>query len=254
MFSKDLPGSLSADLLPYRRPFSFPTDAKLPMHLFRELPWYRQIAARMYTLLPLKALGTAAFMVIFFWAYFAILRNPLNPVTVMPLTWLDTAIPVTSLAFPFYASLWVYASLPVACMKDIRAMLLFGLWMAMMCLLCLGIFWWFPSGVPPAGIDWSLYPEMAVIKDVDTGGNACPSLHVASAVFAAVWLGRIFESVGAPSVVGWLSWLHCLAILWSTIATRQHVVLDVIAGAVVGFAFGLSGLRHALRTAPKREI
>jgi hypothetical protein len=140
----------------------------------------------MIVLWPLKALGTTAFMMLFFWAYFAVLHNPLHPVTVMPLTWLDTAIPVTSLAFPFYASLWVYASLPVAFMKDMRAMILFGVWMAAMCLVCLAIFWLLPTGVPPAGIDWHLYPEMAVIKDVDTGGNACPSLHVGSAVFAAV--------------------------------------------------------------------
>lgn len=224
------------------------------MHPFRESPWYRQIAARMITLWPLKALGTAAFMMLFFWAYFAVLRNPLSPVTVMPLTWLDMAIPVTSLAFPFYASLWVYASLPVAFMKEIRAMLLFGMWMAAMCLLCLGIFWLLPTGVPPAGIDWRLYPEMAIIKDVDTGGNACPSLHVASAVFAAVWLGRIFEMVRAPSVMRWLNWLHCLAILWSTVATRQHVVLDVLAGAGMGLVFGVLGLRHAVRSAPLQSI
>ena len=52
----------------------------------------------------------------------------------------------------------------------------------------------------------------------------------------------------------WLSWLHCLAILWSTIATRQHVVLDVAAGAVVGLIFGLLSLRHALRSAPQGVI
>ena len=52
----------------------------------------------------------------------------------------------------------------------------------------------------------------------------------------------------------WLSWLHCLAILWSTIATRQHVVLDVVAGAVVGLIFGLLSLRHALRSAPQGVI
>lgn len=224
------------------------------MHPFRESPWYRQIAARMTILWPLKALGTTAFMMLFFWAYFAVLRNPLSPVTVMPLTWLDTAIPVASLAFPFYASLWVYASLPVAFMKDMRPMLLFGVWMAAMCLLCLAIFWLLPTGVPPAGIDWRLYPEMAIIKDVDTGGNACPSLHVASAVFAAIWLARIFEQVSAPSVVRWLNWLQCLAILWSTIATRQHVVLDVLAGTAAGLAFGVLGLRHAVRSASLQRI
>ncbi len=219
------------------------------MHLFHESPWYRQLAARIIVLLPVKAVGTTVFMTLFFWAYFAVLHHPLLPVTMMPLTALDAWIPVTSLAFPVYASLWVYASLPVALLRDLRPMLVFGLWMGAMCLLCLAIFWLLPTGVPPAGVDWGLYPEMAIIKDVDTGGNACPSLHVASAVFAAIWLQWILQGVGAPRLIGWLNGLHCLAILWSTVATRQHVVLDVAAGAVVGLLFGLYSLRHARRGA-----
>lgn len=227
--------------------FAFQASFVHLMHLFHEAPWYRQLAGRIVVLLPLKAVGTTVFMTLFFWAYFAVLHNPLAPVTVMPLTALDTWIPVTSLAFPVYASLWVYASLPVALLRDFRPMLVFGLWMAVMCLLCLAIFWALPTGVPPAGIDWRLYPEMAIIKDVDTGGNACPSLHVASAVFAAIWLQRILQGVAAPRLASWLSWLQCLAILWSTVATRQHVVFDVVAGAVVGLLFGLLSLRHAGR-------
>jgi membrane-associated phospholipid phosphatase len=208
----------------------------------------------MVYLMPVKAIGTAVFMIAFFWGYFAVLRNPLAAVTMMPLTALDHWIPVTSLAFPFYASLWVYASLPVALLRELRPMLLFGLWMAAMCLLCLAIFWLWPTGVSSAGIDWRLYPEMAIIKDVDTSGNACPSLHVASAVFAAIWLDRLWCAMAAPSVVRWLSALHCLAILWSTVATRQHVILDVLAGTLVGLLFGIPALRHAIRSAKLQQI
>lgn len=211
-------------------------------------PWYRQIAGRIATLWWLKAIGTTAFMMLFFRGYFWVLENPNSLVTVMPLTAIDTWTPVTSLAFPVYASLWVYASLPVACMKDLRPMLLFGAWMAAMCLFCLGIFWLLPTGVPSTGIDWSQYPSMAIIKDVDRNGNACPSLHVASAVFAALWLDRLFRTVEAPRWILWLSALQCVAILWSTIATRQHVLLDVLAGILVGLCFGLPALRHALRS------
>jgi membrane-associated phospholipid phosphatase len=224
------------------------------MHLFSRPHWIRQIASRMVYLMPLKAVGTAVFMGLFFWAYFAVLRRPLFPVTLMPLTALDEWIPVTVLAFPVYASLWVFASLPAALLKEFRPLILFGLWMAAMCVFCLGIFWLFPTGVPPAGIDWRLYPEMAMIKDVDASGNACPSLHVASAVFAAIWLDRVIRAIGAPLLVRWLIWLHCLAILWSTVATRQHVVLDVIAGSVVGAVFGLFSLRHAISTASSRDL
>ena len=224
------------------------------MHLFQEPHWTRQIASRVLYLWPLKAVGTTLFMLLFFWGYFGVLRNPLFPVTLMPLTVVDQWIPVTAQAFPVYASLWVYASLPAALFKEFRTLALFGLWMGAMCLLCLGIFWVFPTGVPPAGIDWKLYPEMAIIKDVDASGNACPSLHVASAVFAAIWLDRLVTTISAPQVLRWLIWLHCLAILWSTVATRQHVVIDVVAGAVVGVGFGILGLRHALGRAKLQKI
>lgn len=224
------------------------------MHLFHEPHWIRQIASRMIFLWPLKAVGTTVFMFLFFWAYFGILRNPLFPATVMPLTDVDQWIPVTSLAFPVYASLWFYASLPAALFKEFRALALFGLWIAAMCLFCLAIFWIFPTVVPPAGIDWTLYPEMAIIKDVDANGNACPSLHVASAVFAAIWLNRLATTISAPLALRWAIWLHCLAILWSTVATRQHVVIDVVAGAVVGVVFGVLGLRHALSRAKQQKI
>lgn len=224
------------------------------MPLFSRPHWTRQIASRISILWPLKALGTTAFMFLFFWGYFGVLHNPLFPTTLMPLTALDHWIPITGLAFPVYASLWVYVSLPAALLGDFRTLIRFGGWMAAMCLVCLAIFWVFPTGVPPAGIDWRLYPEMAMIKDVDTGGNACPSLHVASAIFAAIWLDRVSRAIAAPRPLRWLVWLHCLAILWSTVAIRQHVVLDVVAGVVVGVVFGGLGLRHALATAPAREL
>jgi membrane-associated phospholipid phosphatase len=234
--------------------FSHSPSFEPSMHLFHDPHWIRQIASRMRYLWPLKAVGTTVFMLVFFWAYFGVLRHPMFPVTEMPLTVVDRWIPVTALAFPVYASLWIYVSLPAALCREFRTLALFGLWMAAMCLFCLGIFWAFPTSIPPAGIDWTLYPEMAIIKDVDASGNACPSLHVASAVFAAIWLDRLALAVSAPVVLRWAIWLHCLAILWSTVATRQHVAIDVLAGAVFGAVFGILALRHAASRAKLQEI
>lgn len=214
------------------------------MHLFSRPHWIRQIISRIVILWPIKALGTMTFMAIFFWAYFWVLRNPIFPTTVMPLTELDAWIPFTPLAFTIYASLWVFVSLPPALLGSTRMLAVYSRWMTAMCLLCLGIFWLLPTGVPPAAIDWSLYPSVAFIKDTDAAGNACPSLHVASAVFSAFWLDRVLKVVGAPLVLRCLSGAYCLAILWSTMATRQHVAIDVLAGTVVGVVFAVLSLRH----------
>jgi membrane-associated phospholipid phosphatase len=194
------------------------------------------------------------FMGLFFWGYFGVLRHPLFATTTMPLIWLDEWIPFTPLAFPAYVSLWVYASLAPALLANFRALAIFGTWMAALCLFALGIFWLFPTAVPAAGIDWSLYPQMAIIKDADASGNACPSLHVAAAVFSAFWLDRVFTTIGAPAILRGLSGLYCMAILWSTVATRQHVTLDVLAGTLVGTLFAVSSLRHALPAGGGQEI
>lgn len=191
------------------------------------------------------------FMVLFFWGYFAVLRQPLTEPVTMPRLAVDEWIPFSTAAFPVYASLWVYVSLPPAFIGSLRPLLAFGAWISALCLFCLGIYWLFPTAVPPAGIDWSVYPELAMIKNVDSAGNACPSLHVASSVFTALWLDRIARKVGAPAPLRWANALLCTAILWSTIGTRQHVVLDVAAGVVVGLAFALPSLRHIARMAPK---
>lgn len=213
----------------------------------RYLPWYRQLARRVALLWPLKAVGTMAFMALFFWGYFAVLEYPLRPPVTMPVLPPDRWIPFTPLAFPVYVSLWVYVSLPPALLASLRTLLGFGAWIAALCLFCLGLFWLWPTAVPAADIDWQLYPQMALIKGIDVGGNACPSLHVGSAVFAACWLARLLHNIGAPALLRQANWLFCLLIVWSTMATRQHVLLDVLAGALVGLLFALASLAQVAR-------
>jgi hypothetical protein len=228
-----------------------PTFSALPLDAAPRPAWFRQLAARFVMLWPLKAVSTMAFMVLFFWAYFAILRQPMLTPTTMPRLAIDAWVPFSTAAFPIYAALWVYVSLPPAFINSMRPLLWFGVWMSGLCLFCLGIFWFFPTAVPPADIDWSLYPELAFMKSVDAAGNACPSLHVASSVFAALWLERIGRAVAAPVALRWGNALFCAAIMWSTMATRQHVALDVLAGVVVGLAFALPSVRHVSRIAPE---
>ena len=88
-----------------------------------------------------------------------------------------------------------------------------------------------------------LHPAFGFLKSVDASGNACPSLHVAFAVFTAIWLNRLLRQMGAGKVVRAFNWLWCLGILYSTVAIRQHVVLDVLAGAGLGAVVAAVHLR-----------
>ena len=182
-------------------------------------------------------------MALFFWAYFSVLHFPLGTPFVMPEIVLDRWVPFTAASYPVYVSLWAYVSLPPALLSNARALLHYGLWVAVMCTGCLLFFWFVPTQTPVFDIDWSLYPSMSAIKSLDATGNAFPSLHVASAVFSALWLDRLFAHIKSPRPLRWINLSLCIAIAWSTVASRQHVALDVLAGAAVGLVFALGSLR-----------
>lgn len=206
-------------------------------------PWVLQVGRRFATLWYLKALGTTTFMAVFFWCYFSVLAKPLQPVFEMPLTWLDQLIPFTPAAYSIYISLWVYVSLPPAFLGNFKVLLNFGVWVTALCAFGLLVFWLFPNKTPVFDIDWHLYPALAQIKSMDASGNACPSMHVATAVFSAFWIDAILVAATAPRAVRLISVLHCLAIIWSTLAIRQHVVIDAILGAILGVLFALPSLK-----------
>jgi hypothetical protein len=210
--------------------------------------WWSRVWQRVCYQSWLKGIGTTAFMYLFFRAYFMLLENPRTAPTVMPEIWLDHWVDFTPSAFPVYLSLWVYVSLAPTLIGNLRALIWFGVWVGALCLTGLFLFWAWPTQTPSFAVDWGLYPGLALIKGVDAAGNACPSLHVASAVFSACWLHRILRQLRSPAWLLWLSALHCVAIAWSTMATLQHVALDVFGGAALGLLFSAASLAHIRKT------
>lgn len=200
----------------------------------RPAGWLHQILPRVLTWWPVKMIGTSLGMTAFFVAYFWVLRHPLFPVTTMPLTAVDQWIDFRPEALLLYLSLWFYVCLAPALVIDRRELISFGVAWVVLSVVGLGIFLLWPTIVPRPDVDWSLHPSIIFLKSVDASGNACPSLHVAFAVFSAVWFERHLRQLGAGRWVRAGNWLWCLGILYSTVATRQHVSLDVLAGAGLG--------------------
>jgi membrane-associated phospholipid phosphatase len=196
--------------------------------------WLRQAWLRGNTWWPVKLIGLTLVMIGFFTAYFWVLKHPLYPVATMPLTAVDRLIAFRPETLPLYLSLWFYVSLPPVLLVARREIVSYAVATVMMSVIGLGIFILWPTTVQWPDADWSQHPAFAFLKSVDASGNACPSLHVAFAVFTAIWLGRLLRQVGAGGGVRAFNWLWCLGILYSTVAIRQHVVLDVFAGAGLG--------------------
>ncbi|MGP1684512.1 MAG: phosphatase PAP2 family protein [Giesbergeria sp.] len=197
-----------------------------------------------------KFIGTSVFMSIFFWAYFSLLKDPAFPVVVMPLTVVDDWVDFSPIALVPYFSLWIYCSLPVMAMPQRVRLINFGLWIGAMSLIALSVFYFLPSAVPSANIDWTQYPSVSFLKEVDAAGNACPSMHVAAAIYSSFWLYWLMSELR----MGWraqaVQVFWGLAIVYSTMATKQHVSLDVWAGIALGTVFAWVSRKTDLKLRP----
>lgn len=209
-----------------------------------QTPWYRQAAAVIPRHFYLKSIGTTLFIGLFFGAYFYLLKEPAYPTTVMPVIFLDRLIAFEPLALPVYLSLWVYVSLPPALLATRHELYGYAMAMAGTCLAGMIVFYFWPTAVPAAHIDWTRYPDVAFLKSIDASGNACPSLHVVTAVFSGIWLHHLLRRFGAPLWILIINWTWCIGIIYSALATRQHVAVDVLAGLALGVLAATLSLRQ----------
>ena len=209
--------------------------------------WARQVARRLREHLPLKVLSTSFAISVFMVIYFILLRHPLFPVTFIPLTAMDRAIGFQPWSLVPYVSLWFYISCVPMLLNARREALLYLSSVVLLAAVGFGIFLFWPTAVPAPDVDWTRYPSVAFLKTVDATGNACPSLHVAYAVLTALWLGRLLHGLQAPRWVSLVSWAWCLLIAYSTLATKQHVAIDLAAGALLGATLAAVHLHHLER-------
>jgi membrane-associated phospholipid phosphatase len=217
--------------------------------------WLREAGRRIRLHWVFKMVGTAVCMTSFFVAYFWLLNHSRLPITTVPRIFLDDLVPFQPLALPLYVSIWIYVPLAPALMQERRELWSYAAAVFVVSLVGFAVFLLWPTTVPKPDIDWARHPSVSYLKAVDASGNAFPSLHVAFAVFTAVWFRRLLREMGAGAGVLALNWLWCLGIIYSTLAIRQHVALDAIAGVVLGAAGALAHLRllDALRPGPEEK-
>jgi membrane-associated phospholipid phosphatase len=193
--------------------------------------------------------GTVAFMAGFFIGYFWLLDHPRYPLTTVPRTWVDRLVPFQPSALALYVSLWVYAPLAPALLKSSREMWSYACAAVALSLAGFAVFFLWPTTVPRPAAYPSPVGSLSFLKAVDASGNAFPSLHVAFALFSALWIRRLLREMGAGGLARALNWAWCLGIIYSTLAIRQHVALDALSGALMGAAAAAIHMR-ALRGPP----
>lgn len=207
-----------------------------------QTPWTTAIALRLRRHAVLKMVGISTGMALFFAGYFHLLRYPPHTVMLMPQTALDSWIPFQPAALWAYLSLWVYVSLAPGLQWSLHDLLRCGRWIGALCLTGLVCFYVWPTAVTPRSFDAAGQVGFSMLQGVDAAGNACPSMHVAAALFSMLWIDHALRAVRAPAWVRVSNGVWLAAIVYSTLAIKQHVVLDVLAGAGLGGMFGAASL------------
>jgi len=197
--------------------------------------WHQQLWMRLKSRWWLKTTGIVISITAFMVAYFVLLRHPQFAVKVMPLQPVDHWIAFVPWAVLPYASLWIYIGLVPALLRlRSNEMVRYVACVVLLGAIGCACFYFFPTRVPDYPLDWSRWPMVAFLKSTDAAGNACPSLHVAFSVLTAIWMHWLLRRAGAPRWAHAINMAWCVLIVWSTMATRQHVALDVEIGALLG--------------------
>lgn len=191
----------------------------------------------------LKVLLTAVVNLLFWSGYSWLGRSTFFPAWVPPRTWLDRAIPFQPepWAWVYLSQFLVAALLPwLIGTRDMLRRYVFGL--TLMSLASFAVFFVLPVASPRAGAVGG-GGAMALVLAYDGAWNAFPSLHAGFLAYLGRLGWRMFGGV-APRWVWVLASGWGGAVLYATIATRQHYVVDLIAGAGLGlFADGIAWRR-----------
>lgn len=172
---------------------------------------------------------------------------------------LDRVIPLQPIWMLAYGSVWIFAFLPVFIVRQpalTRRTMLAAL--SVIIISYVG-FLAYPTVLPrPEMVGEGFFEKsLEVNYSLDPPYNCFPSLHVAWAFVAALSSYRVHSGVGAVALI----WAAIIGL--STLFTKQHYVVDVIAGIGIAYAAYVVFLRgyprEAIgeadrRMAPKRAL
>jgi len=197
-----------------------------------------RIGARLKAYWRFKLVAGAIVGIVFFIGYFLLLDFHIFPVREMPSTALDRLIGFHPGTLLLYMSLYLYIPLAPWLLDNKRDLNACCLALSGLCLVGLTFFLLWPTAIPQPDS-----PTYRPLIAIDKPRNVCPSLHAAFAVFSAICIDRMARHLGDRGLARSLSWLWCLGILYATLATKQHVAVDLVAGTVLGTVWAVLYLR-----------
>lgn len=192
----------------------------------------------------LKAWLSVAMSAAFWTAYLCAQRFPLGTPRPAPSLPVDALIPFLPGTVVLYESLWVLQAIAPWLMQDRRELLVYCRTLGIIMIVALTIFVLWPTASPRPADTASANALYRALVRVDLDLNAFPSLHAAFTVYSALGCRSLFRRMRGTRIALGIVWVWMAGILAATLLTKQHTILDVVAGAALGSACHGIYLRH----------
>ena len=172
-------------------------------------------------------------MLLWLWLlYYGPQRWPLSVPRELAPGFLDQAIPFIPNTAWIYQSLFLLLPFAVLIQPTEIAFVrfVFGFCVLVACFSV--IFWLYPTELrTPVAVPTTSWSYDHLVAEVDGRRNAFPSLHAALTVYAGISIIGVYRQSAL---------VCCLMVLWvflllvSTLTTKQHIFVDVLAGVIGG--------------------
>jgi membrane-associated phospholipid phosphatase len=161
----------------------------------------------------------------------------LFPPQLLPLSWVDQAIPFLPNTVWFYLSEYIFFGCVYALTRDYVNLNKYWYSFVALQLVSVAIFWIWPTTYPRDGFplttdlnSWTYY-AFSSLRETDTPANCCPSLHVSSVYLSTF----IFLDEQKKKFPFFFVWGTLIAL--STLTTKQHYLIDVVTGFIMAVIF-----------------
>jgi membrane-associated phospholipid phosphatase len=152
------------------------------------------------------------------------------PPRLLPMSWVDLAVPFLPSTFWVYTSEYVFFAVIYICSRDMNNLNKYFYSFLTLQLVSVAVFFVWPTTYPrgqfplPEDLDALTYYAFSSLRQTDTPANCCPSLHVSS-VYLSSFIYLDERKWLFPPFFIWAT-----AIAASTLTTKQHYLIDVVAG------------------------
>lgn len=191
------------------------------------------IAGRLQSELALKLILVVVLNLWVYLPYLFLQRHHFFPATNMPASFFDRMIPFSDQAVWLYLSIYLLMPVGPFLMNSRRQIFRYAIGIVLISLLANAIFLFWPTSCLRPDVQGANVAYQTLIT-IDNSFHAFPSLHSAFAVYSALCGGLVLREIGSRRFWRFSLWLWAALILYATLATKQHVVADIIAGSALG--------------------